>query len=131
MRLMTELPAWLRPGRDLSHVSNTRRFARTQRYFTQMLAATPAWLTPQQRRQFYGVYRDMRRQRRAGRNVQVDHIVPLLSPAVCGLNVPWNLQIIDASANGSKSNRYWPGCPWENADLFDAAPPEPHQLRLF
>lgn len=38
----------------------------------------------------------------------VDRIVPLNHPDVCGLTVPWNLQIITHAQNAAKSNNWNP-----------------------
>ena len=63
--------------------------------------ATPPWLTDDQRCQikaFYELAASMPTPH------HVDHIVPLRGRTVCGLDVPWNLQVIPADDNRRKSN---------------------------
>ncbi len=38
----------------------------------------------------------------------LDHIIPLNHPDVCGLTVPWNLQIVTRAQNAAKSNKWNP-----------------------
>lgn len=123
MRLMGEhLPAWLlrNPPQDCLKVA--AKYKKTQDYFRHMQAATPKWLTKDQKREFYRVYKEMRRLRKLGHNVVVDHIVPVRSLIVCGLQVPWNLAIVPYQKNSEKLNTWWPDCPHDKpiTDLFAA-----------
>ena len=69
--------------------------------------ATPKWLTPEQKQQIVDTYEHMRdRSVATGVEYHVDHIVPLKGKNVCGLHVPWNLRVVGAKENLSKSNTY-------------------------
>lgn len=63
--------------------------------------ATPLWLTNMQHKEIQNFYT-----KAIERNLTVDHIIPLKSKTVCGLHVPWNLQLLSKAENCSKGNRY-------------------------
>lgn len=119
-------PMWL-ATQDENDVEN-RNYKRSIRYYKQMHKAWPDWAANHPG--FKAIYAEARRRRKRGEDVHVDHIVPIMSPYVCGLHVPWNLQIMDAKTNLQKSNNYWPCMPNENGELFDDDY-KPYQLNLF
>ena len=59
--------------------------------------ATPDWLD---RSLLAPIYQN------APKGYDVDHGVPLKGKDVCGLNVPWNLEAVPASANRAKNNYF-------------------------
>lgn len=70
------------------------------------LRATPCWLTEEHLQQIEKFYSEAQlNQLLTGIEYHVDHVVPLQGENVCGLHVPWNLQVIPAKENISKSNK--------------------------
>jgi hypothetical protein len=63
--------------------------------------ATPPWITKEQKREMRSFYLDAAS--RPG-EWHVDHIEPLRGKISCGLNVPWNLQILTGDDNRRKRN---------------------------
>lgn len=71
--------------------------------------ASPPWLTLDQKAEIASIYAKARAMTKlSGVKHVVDHIVPLRSPEVCGLHVPWNLQILTHTDNCAKSNKLLP-----------------------
>ena len=68
--------------------------------------ATPKWLSAEQKLEIRLKYRlAIELSRRTGVRHAVDHVVPLQGENVCGLHVPWNLEVITQDENLKKSNK--------------------------
>ena len=68
--------------------------------------ASPRWLTQEQKKHIADIYMQARAlTKRTGVKHVVDHIIPLRSNEVCGLHVPWNLQILTHIENSIKGNK--------------------------
>jgi hypothetical protein len=91
--LSGDTPQWI-----INHTRCTR--------LIKLILATPDWVDRKAMR-----YVELHAQRL---RCQVDHIVPIDHPLVCGLNVPWNLRIISRLENAQRSNRWWEYTP----DMF-------------
>ena len=72
------------------------------RYRNQKTQAMPFWADESVIKGFY--IEAKRRTEETGIPHEVDHIVPLKSPVVCGLHVPANLQVTTKAYNRDKSN---------------------------
>jgi phosphate starvation-inducible protein PhoH len=100
-----------------AHIKREYRNAWKQRNLLQVRAdtkarrrkhrdATPKWLTRQQKSEIRRIYEiAITMSKTTGEQYVVDHIVPLRSPEVCGLHVPWNLRVITQEENLKKSNK--------------------------
>ena len=78
--------------------------------------ATPKWADMKAIKAMYSEAERLTRE--TGELHVVDHIVPKISPWVCGLHVHWNMRVIHWRANLQKGNWEWPGMPFEQGELL-------------
>jgi hypothetical protein len=93
---------WKKQNRVAANMLHANRRAKQKN-------ATPAWANPNNIEEFYFAANQLGML--TGDWYHVDHIVPLQSKLVCGLHCEANLQVLTASENAKKSNRYWPDMP--------------------
>ena len=75
-------------------------------YRASKLNATPKWLTKEDKEKISWFYKEASRlTKETGIAYHVDHIHPLKGKNFCGLNIPYNLQILTAKENLSKKNK--------------------------
>ena len=110
------MPRWMRRGHECEG------YERGKKYYRNIWRAQPVWADTKRIRAIYDKAREMRR---AGFNVHVDHVFPLCGDSICGLHIPANLEIVDASDNMNKSNKWYPGR--EQLDFFK---PEYFELEM-
>lgn len=89
-------------------LKNTARSSKIKaKYRAAKINSAPNWLSENDYKWIEWIY--VQRQRLTeftGIMHHVDHIHPLQGKNICGLHVPWNLQILTATENLNKSNKY-------------------------
>lgn len=74
--------------------------AKTAKRYAAKIQRTPPWLTKEHLKEIEKFYISAKEF-----GLTVDHIIPMQGKNVSGLHVPWNLRLLPASINYSKSNR--------------------------
>jgi hypothetical protein len=92
--------AWAQVNKDkVNAFAAKRRAAKLNR--------TPSWLTKEDLGKIKELYKEAQKLREeTGEEWHVDHIIPLQGEYISGLHVPDNLQVIRATENKRKHNRY-------------------------
>lgn len=98
--------AW---GREYRQANKDKVAEATRRGQAARRMASVAWAN---REAMVAFYKEARRlTAETGIPHEVDHIVPLQSPIVCGLHCEANMQVLPKAINAAKYNRYWPDMP--------------------
>jgi hypothetical protein len=92
-----------------------------------MAIATPKWVD---HNKVVAIYKESKSRRDQGEDTNVDHVVPLNHPHVCGLHWHGNLAVITKLANDVKSNHCWPDMWHEQFELFENQEAEQYELPL-
>lgn len=71
-----------------------------EHYHARHAQRTPLWADTERTFEFYSTARY--------HGCEVDHIVPITHPLVCGLHWHGNMQILTPEANRLKGNNWWP-----------------------
>ena len=95
-------------------------------YYRAKRQATPQWATSED---IGAIYREAKRLRAQGFDVEVDHIVPIRHRYVCGLHCKANLVILHSLENRKKGNHYWPDM-WYEQYGFSLEDNRVHQYAL-
>lgn len=91
---------WQQDNPDKVKARNARRRATK-------LNASPSWVSQTKITLIYTQAEYVQRLTKI--DIEVDHIIPLNNKNVCGLHVPWNLQLLTAEENQRKGNRFVSG----------------------
>lgn len=75
-------------------------------YIAAICISAPPWVKPQEFRTLK--MEALRLTLVTGRKHVLDHIIPVNNSFVCGLTVPWNMQVISSAANSHKGNWFAP-----------------------
>ncbi len=88
------------PDADREHYERNkeRSYAQRDAYRRRCKVSMPKWVV---RAEILAIYKEAKRT-----GMSVDHIVPLHNPSVCGLHVPWNLQLLPLGDNIKKGNKH-------------------------
>jgi hypothetical protein len=93
------LKQWRQDNKDIVNYHGAVKRSRKRK-------AMPSWLTEDQLWMIKEIYSLARlRTQMTGIEWHVDHMIPLKGKTVCGLHVPWNLQVIPGLDNLKKNNK--------------------------
>lgn len=101
--------SWLVNNKEKRAKVSSEYRKRNSAYYTEYVSirsrlakrAKPTWLDEFQLFYIEELYDIAKR-----RHLEVDHIIPLKHDRICGLHVPWNLQLLTRSENAKKSNKF-------------------------